>query len=163
MPGADDTTALLKEVTTELEIGVGTVLEGQQMIELIEGLLSERAHPEYETVMVAKAAPPQTYDGVRGFREAMTDWLSPWAEFRFEVEEVIPVDDMLLLLGLPDREDQARRCRGDDRERNHLVGPRGPHQAGDFLSRSPGRLEGGRARCSRPPLGQLDYSSARMP
>jgi ketosteroid isomerase-like protein len=98
VPGADDTTAFLKEVTTELEIGAGTVLEGQQMIELIEGLLGERAHPEYETVMVAKAAPPQTYDGVRGFREAMTDWLSPWAEFRFEVEEVIPVDDMLLLL-----------------------------------------------------------------
>lgn len=98
MPGADDTTALLKEVTTELDIGAGTVLEGQQMIELIEGLLGERAHPEYETVMVAKAAPPQTYDGVSGFREAMTDWLSPWAEFRFEVEEVIPVDDMLLLL-----------------------------------------------------------------
>ena len=44
------------------------------------------------------AAPPETYYGVRGFREALTDWLSPWAEFRFEVEEVIPVDDMLLLL-----------------------------------------------------------------
>ena len=51
-------------MTTELDIGAGTVLEGEQMIELIEGLLGERAHPEYVTVMVAKAAPPQTYDGV---------------------------------------------------------------------------------------------------
>ena len=63
MPGADDTAALLEEVTTELEIGAGTVLEGEQMIELIEGLLGERAHPEYETVMVAKDGPPLTYYG----------------------------------------------------------------------------------------------------
>ena len=98
VPRPEDNDALLDEVAAELDLAPGTVLEGQQMIDLIEGLLRERAHPDFETVMVAKDGPPLTYDGVPGFREAMTDWLSPWAEFRFEIEELIPVRDTLVLL-----------------------------------------------------------------
>lgn len=97
MTEANETSELLNEVTTELSLGAGTTLEGQEMIDLIEELLRERAHPEYETVMVPKEGPPLTYDGVDGFREALTDWLEPWEEFRFEIEELMPVDDMLVL------------------------------------------------------------------
>ena len=89
--------ALLDEVANELGLGTGTVLEGQQMIDLIEGILRERAHPDYETVMVPKEGPTLNYDGVEGFREAIDDWLSPWAEFRFEIEDLTTVDDMIVM------------------------------------------------------------------
>jgi ketosteroid isomerase-like protein len=98
VPGADDTAALFEEVTTELEFGAGTVLEGDQMVDLLEELLRERAHPDYETVMVPVEGPPLTYNGVTGFREALTDWLSPWRDFRFEIEEILPIDDMIVLM-----------------------------------------------------------------
>src|SRR4051794_27504471 len=68
------------------------------MIDRIARVLRERAHPDYETVMVPKEGPTLTYSGVDGFREAIDDWLSPWAEFRFEVEEIFPVDDMIVML-----------------------------------------------------------------
>jgi ketosteroid isomerase-like protein len=98
VPGADDTTALFEEVRAELELGAGTVLAGQQMVDLIEELLRERAHPEYETVMVPVEGPPLTHHGVAGFREALADWLSPWNEFSFEIEEILPVDDMIVMM-----------------------------------------------------------------
>ena len=90
--------ALLDEVVSEMGLGTGTVLEGQQMIDLIEGVLRERAHPDYETVMVPKEGPTLNYEGVEGFREAIDDWLSPWAEFRFEIEDLASVDDMIVML-----------------------------------------------------------------
>jgi ketosteroid isomerase-like protein len=95
---AGDTAAVLEQVKAELGIGAGTVLEGQQMVEMIEGMLRQRAHPDYETVMVPMEGPDLVYDGVPGFREALTDWLSPWEEFRFEVEELITLEDKILLL-----------------------------------------------------------------
>jgi hypothetical protein len=95
---ANETAELIDKVTTELNLGAGTTLEGQQMIDLIDELLRERAHPEYETVMVPQEGPPLVYEAVDGFREALTDWLEPWEEFRFEIEELIPVDDMLVML-----------------------------------------------------------------
>ncbi len=98
VPGPEDTSALLDEVTAELDLAAGTVLEGEQMINLIEELLRERAHPEYETVMVPQDGPPLHYSGVDGFREAIDDWLSPWKEFRFEIEDLIPAGEKLVLL-----------------------------------------------------------------
>jgi ketosteroid isomerase-like protein len=95
---ADDTSALLDEVRREVDMDPGTVLEGREMIDLIEGVLRERAHPDYETVMVPKEGPTLNYAGVDGFREAIDDWLSPWSEFRFEIEELIPVGDMIVML-----------------------------------------------------------------
>jgi ketosteroid isomerase-like protein len=95
---ADDRSTLVDQITSELELGPGTTLEGRQMIDLIEGVLRESAHPDYETVMVAKDGQSQSHPGVDGFREAIDDWLSPWAEFRFEIEELIPVDDMIVMM-----------------------------------------------------------------
>jgi ketosteroid isomerase-like protein len=94
----DGSDELIEEVRTELNFGAGTTLEGREMIDLIEELLRVRADPEFETVMVPQDGPPLVYDGIEGFREALTDWLTPWEEFRFEVEELIPVGDMLMLL-----------------------------------------------------------------
>jgi ketosteroid isomerase-like protein len=89
---------ILDQVTSGLDLGPGTILEGQEMIDLIEGVLRERAHPDYETVMVPKEGPTLNYAGVEGFREAIDDWLSPWEEFHFEIEELTPVDDMIVML-----------------------------------------------------------------
>lgn len=89
---------ILDQVTSELDLGPGTILEGHEMIDLIEGVLRERAHPDYETVMVPKEGPTLNYAGVEGFREAIDDWLSPWEEFHFEIEELTPVDDMIVML-----------------------------------------------------------------
>jgi hypothetical protein len=89
---------LFEEVSAELELEAGTTLTGEEMIDSIEELLREKAHPEYETVMVPKEGPSLSYEGVSGFREALTDWLSPWAKFRFKFEEMIPVDDMIVML-----------------------------------------------------------------
>jgi ketosteroid isomerase-like protein len=94
----EDMGALLDEVTGDFHLGPGTTLEGQEMIDLIEGLLREHAHPDYETVMVPKEGPTLKYSGVDGFREAIDDWLSPWAEFRFEIEELTPIDDMIVMM-----------------------------------------------------------------
>src|SRR3954454_5369067 len=63
---ADDTSALLDEVRREVDMDAGTVLEGHEMIDLIEGVLRERAHPDYETVMVPKEPPTLNYAGVDG-------------------------------------------------------------------------------------------------
>jgi len=98
MTNGNETSTLLEEVTTELQLGAGTVLEGGQMVDLIEELLRSRAHADFETLMVPQEGPPLVYDGIDGFREAWTDWLEPWEEFRFEIEDLIPVDDMLVLL-----------------------------------------------------------------
>lgn len=98
MTDASDTSALLAEVSSELDLRPGTILEGREMIDGIEEVLRERAHPDYETVMVPKEGPTLNYPGVEGFREAIDDWLSPWAEFRFEIEELIPVGDMIVML-----------------------------------------------------------------
>jgi ketosteroid isomerase-like protein len=95
---SDDTSALLDEVRSEVDLEPGTVLEGREMIDLIEAVLRKRAHPDYETVMVPKDGPTLNYTGVDGFRKAIDDWLSPWAEFRFEIEELIPVDDMIVMM-----------------------------------------------------------------
>ncbi len=97
MTEAKDTAGLLDEVKGELELGAGTTLEGQEMIDRIEGLLRERAHPDYETAMIGSDGQTLTYEGVDGFREAISDWLSPWEQFRFEIEEIFPVDDMIVM------------------------------------------------------------------
>ena len=95
--------------------------------------------------------PPLSYPGVDGFREAIDDWLSPWKEFRFEIEELIPADEMLVLLvrqigktkhaGVEVAADSATVWWVEDDEQRRRA----------LLSRPAGRAEGGRAR-SRPPI-----------
>ena len=98
MSDGKDISGLLDEVSAELGVEGGTSLDGEQMIGMMEQLLAERAHPEYETVMVPQEGPPRVHEGVDGFRKAMSDWLSPWEKFRFEFEEFVPVGDMIVML-----------------------------------------------------------------
>ena len=79
----------------------------------------------------------------------MTDWLSPWAEFRFEVEEVMPVDDMIVMLV---RQTGTTKHGGVEvtTESGTIWWVAGrADQAGDVLPRPRDAMfKSGRARCS---------------
>jgi hypothetical protein len=76
----------------------GTTLEGEEGIDLISELLVETAHPDFVTVMVSESAVPQEYKGVEGFREALSDWMSPYERFRLEIDEAITLPDKIVFL-----------------------------------------------------------------
>ena len=76
--------------------GGGTALEGIEGIEFIATLLTETASEEFVTVMVDQAGDETEYPGVEGFREALSDWITPYERFRLEVDEVVPHDDKLV-------------------------------------------------------------------
>lgn len=73
----------------------GSTVEGEVMIEAVTELLSHNAHPECITLMVSEAV-SNDYPGVDGFREAWSDWLSPYEGFRIEVDEVLKLEDKLV-------------------------------------------------------------------
>lgn len=77
--------------------GGGTVLEGQQGIGLMESVLAEWAEPDFVTVMHSESA-VQEYQGIAGFREALSDWMTPYERFRLAIDEVIVKDDKLIFL-----------------------------------------------------------------
>ena len=79
--------------------GGGTVLEGQEGIglSLMESVLEEWAEPDFVTVMHSESA-VQEYQGIAGFREALTDWMTPYERFRLAIDEVIVKDDKLVFL-----------------------------------------------------------------
>ena len=73
----------------------GAAVEGEEMIEVVTELLRHNAHPGYVTLMVSEAA-SQDYPGVDGFREAWSDWISPYDGFRIEFDDVQLLEDRLL-------------------------------------------------------------------
>jgi SnoaL-like domain len=75
----------------------GSSVTGEEIIESVTEVLEQFAHPQYVTVMVSESV-TQRYDGVEGFKEAWSDWVSPYAGFRIEFDEVAQVGDRLLFL-----------------------------------------------------------------
>jgi ketosteroid isomerase-like protein len=90
--GAPTTAELIELISSGGPFSAGTTIEGEEMVETVTELLRQVAHPEYVTVMVSESI-SQDYAGPEGFREAWSDWLSPYESFRVEVEEVIPLED----------------------------------------------------------------------
>jgi ketosteroid isomerase-like protein len=76
----------------------GTVLEGSEGIDQMTELLRDNAHPEFVTIMTAESGLPQEYEGLEGFREALSDWISPYESFRLEIDEAIPLNDRIVFL-----------------------------------------------------------------
>ena len=96
----------------------------------------------------------QSYDGVEGFKEAWSDWLSPYEGFRIELDEVVPFDDRLLFL--------VRQVATTQHNAVEIETPSAAvwwledgqiRQAG-LLPRPTGGDEGGRVR-PRPPVHRL--------
>jgi SnoaL-like domain len=75
----------------------GRTVRGNEMIDLASPLLEAYATPDFVTVMTSESA-TREHRGLDGYREALTDWISPYEAFRFEIEEVIVKDDRLVFL-----------------------------------------------------------------
>jgi ketosteroid isomerase-like protein len=73
----------------------GSTVDPREMIEVVTELLRQFGHPDYVTVMASHSVSNE-YAGVEGFREAWSDWLSPYESFRFDVDEVIRLEDRLV-------------------------------------------------------------------
>jgi len=61
--------------------------------------------PDCEYVLHWPGAEPATYRGLNGLRDAWLDWLTPWANYRTEIEELVDLGDSVVVLVL----DYARR------------------------------------------------------
>jgi ketosteroid isomerase-like protein len=75
----------------------GSVLDGREAIGLVEALLTHTAAPDFVTVMHSESAELE-YEGIAGFREALSDWMSPYERFRLVVDEVVFLRDKFVLL-----------------------------------------------------------------
>ena len=90
-------TTKLADLVSDL-VPAGSALEGERGIEMMAAVLTEYADPEFVTVMVAESGVPQEYSGVDGFREALRDWISPYARFRLVIDRAIVREDRILFL-----------------------------------------------------------------
>jgi ketosteroid isomerase-like protein len=70
----------------------------------LEGV-SNLIHPDFTCIQSWIGAEPTTYAGVNGLREAWLDWLTPWATYRTEIQDIIDCGERVLVLVL----DFARR------------------------------------------------------
>ena len=61
-------------------------------------VLRETGHPDFTTLMVSESAGAQEFSGVEGFKEALSDWISPYESFRLEVDGVLSNEDNLVFL-----------------------------------------------------------------
>jgi ketosteroid isomerase-like protein len=48
--------------------------------------------------MTSESAATTEWRGVEGFKEALSDWISPYETFRLEIEDVIIQEDKLIFL-----------------------------------------------------------------
>jgi hypothetical protein len=97
--GESQTTAELIELIRQgVMISGGTVLEGNEGIDQMAEILRDNSHPEFVTIMASESGMPLEYKGLEGFREALTDWISPYESFRLEIDEAIPLVDKIVFL-----------------------------------------------------------------
>ena len=98
MNEAQGTAELIESIRRGAMFSGGTVLEGSEGIDQMTALLRDNAHPQFVTVMTSESGIPREFKGVEGFREALSDWISPYESFRLEIDEVIPLDDGIVFL-----------------------------------------------------------------
>ena len=96
MEGALKTAELIQLIRAEGPFKTGAVVQGDEMVEAVTELLAHTAHPDYVTLMVSEAI-TNDYAGPEGFKEAWTDWMSPYESFRIEVDEVIEFENRLVI------------------------------------------------------------------
>jgi ketosteroid isomerase-like protein len=97
MSGGLTTTQLAALISEGGPFAAGGSLKGDEIVESISELLRHTAHPDFVTVMTSESI-TQEYSGVEGFEEAWTDWLSPYEDFRIELEDVSQLDDKVVFL-----------------------------------------------------------------
>jgi ketosteroid isomerase-like protein len=75
----------------------GTVLGGQQWIDEMTTALEGNAGSDFLTLLTSESN-TREFHGIDGFREALSDWISPYEDFRLVIEDVIAGDDKLVFL-----------------------------------------------------------------
>jgi ketosteroid isomerase-like protein len=95
MERALSTSELMELIRSGGPFSAGTSLDGGEMVDAVTEVLRHNAHPDYVTLMVSEAV-SQDYPGVEGFREAWSDWMSPYEHFRVELDEVLTLEDRLV-------------------------------------------------------------------
>ncbi len=78
--------------------GEGSVIEGTEGIEQMIETIGGHIHPEFVTVMTSASTTPTEWHGIEGFREALTDWISPYESFHLDIQKAILKDDKLVFL-----------------------------------------------------------------
>jgi hypothetical protein len=76
----------------------GTALEGTEGIDLVAGLLAGNVSPDFVTRMVSESGIPAEFSGMEGFKEALSDWMSPYERFRLLIEDAIVEDNKIVFL-----------------------------------------------------------------
>jgi ketosteroid isomerase-like protein len=97
MAGELTTAELAALISEGGAFSAGRAVQGEEIIGTVTELLRHNSHPDYVTVMVSESV-TQDYPGVEGFREAWSDWISPYESFRIELDEVTRLGDRLLFL-----------------------------------------------------------------
>jgi ketosteroid isomerase-like protein len=92
---SDDALDRIREGTL---FGAGSIIDGSGGIEQLIEAIRDHLHPEFVTQMTSESAMPTEWSGIEGFREALTDWISPYESFRLEIEEAILEEDKLIFL-----------------------------------------------------------------
>jgi ketosteroid isomerase-like protein len=95
---SQSTTGVIEMVRQGELFAIGEVVEGTEGIERLAKLLETSAHPDFVTVMTSHSGLAQEYVGVDGFRQALGDWISPYEDFRLEIDETILLDDRFVFL-----------------------------------------------------------------
>ncbi len=98
MTSKQDTSDPIQLVRDGAMFPPGTKLVGIEGIERIASFLEGITHPDFVTVMVARSVEPNEFRGIEGYKEALSDWITPYAEFRLEIDEVISRDDRIIFL-----------------------------------------------------------------
>jgi ketosteroid isomerase-like protein len=78
--------------------GPGSVIQGHEGIDQMVEAIRDRVHPEFVTLMTSESAGDTEWYGVKGLKDALTDWISPYDSFRLEIEDVIVQEDKLVFL-----------------------------------------------------------------
>jgi ketosteroid isomerase-like protein len=97
MTGALSTAELAALISDGGPFSAGRAVQGEEIIGTVTELLRHNSHPDYITVMVSESV-TQDYPGAEGFREAWSDWMSPYESYRIELDEVTRLEDRLVFL-----------------------------------------------------------------
>jgi ketosteroid isomerase-like protein len=94
----EDSADVLDQIREGTLFGKGSVIDGVEGIETMAEAIRDHVHPEFTTVMTSESGAPTEWSGVKGFQDALTDWISPYESFRLEIEEAIFQEDKLIFL-----------------------------------------------------------------
>lgn len=98
MTDAQSTSELVELIREGTLFPPGTTLEGAGGIEEMAAFLTEHMHPDFVTVMMSQQGIPREFPGIDGFKKALSDWITPYEQFRLVIDEVITREDQVVFL-----------------------------------------------------------------